>query len=67
MYANLEAGCSCCETDLSAETEHFDHGQAHMQADVHRGYCLSSPLLGKGALKIRIMGDWLVVLGLTAL
>ena len=57
MYAKYDASipCSYLETDLSAETEHFDHAQAH--ADVHRGYRISSPLLRKDALKIRIMGD----------
>ena len=39
--------------DLSAETEHFDHAQAH--AHIQRGY-ISPPLLRKDALKIRIMG-----------
>ena len=48
VYAKYEASIpwSYWETDLSAETEHFDHMQAHVHAhmDAH-SYCISTPLL----------------------
>ena len=43
-------------TDISAETEHFDHARSHAHADVHRGYCISFPLLHKDGVTLRIMG-----------
>ena len=53
MYAKYEAPIpySYRGTDLSAETEHFDHMHVHAHADPHRGYRISTPLLHKGALK----------------
>ena len=51
MYAKYEASipCSYLETELSPKAEHFDH----MQANMHRGYHISTPLLREGALKTR--------------
>ena len=35
------------ETDLSAETEDFDHMHEHAHVDVHQRYHISTPLLEK--------------------
>ena len=39
--------CSYSETDLSTETEHFDHVHVHANADAPWRYHISTPLLGK--------------------
>ena len=53
VYANYEDSipCSYLDTDLSTETEHFDHEHAHAQEHAHQGYYKSIPSLRKGALK----------------